>query len=285
MTIRESLDEIESWLQKACFQLVAAVVSDNATMTIKNWDDLFKRIADYQDLLYSISGSPFFEPFRDRGNTYEHKLSSMHGCLTLLSEVQRKVLYLDPIFLQGSLKDEQAQYNRFVAAPYQKVMSSIESDPIVLRILDVSLHQNLIENLTAVLSRLNRCQKALQECLEEKRSLMPRLYFIGDEELLEIIGQGANIEAVQKCLKKLFQAVSRINVDEKRNIVFSIESESGEIVRLIQVSVTVTDIANVIIVVFVPFYDLLNPQARFHLNLVIACSLKGKPRRMVCRFD
>jgi dynein heavy chain 2 len=272
VTIRESLDEIESWLQKACFQLAAAVVDENATRIIKNWDDLFKRIADNQDLLYSISGSPFYEPFRDRGNTYEYKLSSMHTCLTLLSEVQRKVLYLDPLFLQGSLKNEQAQYNRFVAAPYQKVMSLIESDPLVLRILDVSLHQNLIENLTAVISRLNRCQKALQECLEEKRSLMPRLYFVGDEELLELIGQGSNIEAVQKCLKKLFQAVSRINVDEKRNLVCSIESESGEIVRLNQVSVS--DIANAIIVVCATFYDLLNLQARSRLNLVIACSLK-----------
>lgn len=36
------------------------------------------------------------------------------------------------------------------------------------------------------------CQKALNDFLEEKRSKFSRFYFIGDDDLLEILGQAKN---------------------------------------------------------------------------------------------
>ena len=53
----------------------------------------------------------------------------------------------------------------------------------------------------------SRCQKALTDFLEAKRSAMPRFYFIGDDDLLEILGQAKNPAIIQAHLKKLFQVV------------------------------------------------------------------------------
>lgn len=52
-----------------------------------------------------------------------------------------------------------------------------------------------------------RCQKALSDFLEEKRSAMPRFYFIGDEDLLEILGQASSQDHshVNNSLLDLFQ--------------------------------------------------------------------------------
>lgn len=46
----------------------------------------------------------------------------------------------------------------------------------------------LKETLETVLSQLEVCQKALNDFLEEKRSKFPWFYFIGDDDLLEILG-------------------------------------------------------------------------------------------------
>lgn len=40
--------------------------------------------------------------------------------------------------------------------------------------------------------------------LQEKRSAFPRFYFIGDDDLLEILGQATNPHVIQSHLKKLF---------------------------------------------------------------------------------
>jgi Dynein heavy chain, N-terminal region 2 len=50
--------------------------------------------------------------------------------------------------------------------------------------------------------------QALADFLEQKRSALPRFYFIGDDDLLEILGQARNPAVIQEHLKKLFQGAS-----------------------------------------------------------------------------
>ena len=57
--------------------------------------------------------------------------------------------------------------------------------------------RGLKDQFATMLDQLERCQKALNSFLEEKRSAFPRLYFIGDEDLLEILGQSSNPEVIQ----------------------------------------------------------------------------------------
>ncbi|KER30421.1 hypothetical protein T265_03154 [Opisthorchis viverrini] len=58
--------------------------------------------------------------------------------------------------------------------------------------------------------QLARCQRALNEYLEEKRSVFPRFYFLGDDDLLEILGQATNPSVVQTHLRKLFQGIHHV---------------------------------------------------------------------------
>jgi len=62
---------------------------------------------------------------------------------------------------------------------------------------------NINNNLELMIEQLERCQKALNDFLEEKRAKYPRFYFIGDDDLLEILGQSKNKNVILTHLKKL----------------------------------------------------------------------------------
>jgi len=55
-----------------------------------------------------------------------------------------------------------------------------------------------------------------------------RFYFVGDEDLLEIIGNSKNIPRLQKHFKKMFAGVAMILLNEDNTVVTGIASKEGE---------------------------------------------------------
>jgi dynein heavy chain 2 len=51
-------------------------------------------------------------------------------------------------------------------------------------VIEISTIAGFLETLTTIMSQLERCQKALNDFLEEKRNKFPRFYFLGDDDML-----------------------------------------------------------------------------------------------------
>lgn len=64
-----------------------------------------------------------------------------------------------------------------------------------------------------------------------------RFYFVGDEDLLEIIGNSKNIPRLQKHFKKMFAGVHTIILDEEQTTVLGLASKEGEEVCVYALSV------------------------------------------------
>ena len=67
---------------------------------------------------------------------------------------------------------------------------------------------------------------------QEKRSIFPRFYFIGDDDLLEILGQATNPAVIQSHLKKLFAGIHSVQFDEANQHILAMRSLDGELVPL-----------------------------------------------------
>ena len=231
VTLREALHQLKVWGLDRRFALVSHQVSGKRGGTVslvKEWKDLFTEVADNQNLVSSLKDSPFFAPFADETEVWETALSTLADRLTHMNAIQRKWLYLQPIFARGALPQEQPRFRR-VDEDFQGIMASIEVDSLVKSFAQQRMRP---EHFTEMSAQLDLCQKALAEYLEEKRSMLPRFYFIGDDDLLEILGQAKNPEVIQAHLKKLFAGIHSVVFSEDAKQITAMKSIVGEVVPL-----------------------------------------------------
>ncbi|XP_075905861.1 cytoplasmic dynein 2 heavy chain 1 [Nelusetta ayraudi] len=229
VTIREALRELDLWGAAATFNLTEYTDSSRRTLTlIKDWKDVVNQVGDNRCLLQSLKDSPYYRSFQDKVSLWETRLSDLDEYLLNLNAIQRRWVYLEPIFGRGALPREEARFKR-VDEDFRSIMSDIQRDN---RVASLSSRAGIRNSLVTILDQLQRCQKSLNEFLEEKRSAFPRFYFIGDDDLLEILGQATNPTVIQSHLKKLFAGIHSVVFDDQCQHIVAMCSLEGEVVPL-----------------------------------------------------
>jgi dynein heavy chain 2 len=62
--------------------------------------------------------------------------------------------------------------------------------------------------------------------------VFPRFYFLGDDDLLEILGQSTKEQVIQAHLKKLFAGIHSVVFDDDGQNIMAMKSLEGEVVHL-----------------------------------------------------
>ena len=159
--------------------------------------------------------------------------NSVHFLANLSSDVwidvQRQWVYLEGIFsgsadIKHLLPVESSRFQN-INSEFLTVMKRVYKSPFVLDVLNIQGIQKSLERLADL---LNKIQKALGEYLERERSSFPRFYFVGDEDLLEIIGNSKDIVRIMKHLKKMFAGISTVTLDEEVTQIQGMASREGE---------------------------------------------------------
>eukprot|EP00392_Amoebophrya_sp_AT5.2_P002499 g2504.t1 len=231
VTIREALMEITSWFELTQFEFTFHTLNDGSNAQVplvKEWKDLLSAVSDKQALCNSLKDSRYFAGFKDQTQSYSEKLGTLDTVLLIMNKVQRKWVYLEPIFARGALPKERERFER-VNRDFRAMMRNFHQAKKVHYVCTV---RGIIEQFSSLQDQLDRCQKALNTYLEEKRSSFPRLYFIGDEDLLEILGQSSNPAVIQTHLKKLFAGIHSVEFEAKTHRILCMKSSLGEMVEL-----------------------------------------------------
>ncbi|KAF8746268.1 hypothetical protein AX14_000063 [Amanita brunnescens Koide BX004] len=204
----------------------------NKCRLIRGWDDLFTKCSENLNSLTAMKLSPYYKVFEEEASSWEEKLNRIHVLFDVWIDVQRQWVYLEGIFsgsadIKHLLPVESARFQN-INTEFLTVMKKVYKSPFVIDVMNIPGIQKSLERLADL---LNKIQKALGEYLERERSSFPRFYFVGDEDLLEIIGNSKDILRIMKHLKKMFAGISTIILDEDLTQIQGMASREGEEVR------------------------------------------------------
>ncbi|XP_006863561.1 PREDICTED: dynein heavy chain 2, axonemal [Chrysochloris asiatica] len=197
-------------------QLDIVPYKDKGHHRLRGTEEVFQALEDNQVSLSTMKASRFVRPFEKEVDHWERCLSLILEVIETVLTVQLQWMYLENIFLgediRKQLPNESALFDE-VSATWKSIMDRMNKDNNALR----STHYpGLLERLMEMNIILEDIQKSLDMYLETKRHTFPRFYFLSNDDLLEILGQSRNPEAVQPHLKKCFDNIKLLRIQKVR---------------------------------------------------------------------
>ncbi|CAJ0586706.1 unnamed protein product, partial [Mesorhabditis spiculigera] len=237
LTVAQGENALEEFLKQLREYWLAYEVElinyQNKTRIIKGWDDLFNKLKEHQNSLAAMKLSAYYKPFEEDALSWEDKLNKISSMFDVWIDVQRRWVYLDGLFsgsaeIASLMPNESSRFSS-ISAEFLGLMKKVIASP---RILDIDMMQGAQRLLERLAEMLAKIQKALGEYLERERSSFPRFDFVGDEDLLEIMGNSKDISRLQKHLKKMFAGVTAVTITEEDKRITEMHSREGETVVL-----------------------------------------------------
>ncbi|XP_055534643.1 cytoplasmic dynein 2 heavy chain 1 [Wyeomyia smithii] len=245
--IRQAIVELEQWAATALLKLIEHTDSKGTIVSlIKDYTETLNKIGDNQFLLQSAKNSTSYESFSDQADVWEEKLNNLDYVISHLNQIQKKWIYLEPIFGVGTLKREEAVF-KSIDKNFRYIMKEIADDPKVVSVNKINNVLSIIETLQ---SQISRCQNALSSFITTKRNAFSRFYFLSDDDLLEILGQSMKEAIIQKHIRKLFPGIYRLVIENDGSRIVAFCSEEGDQLQLtnpISISPVIEDWLSVLV--------------------------------------
>ncbi|XP_039385914.1 dynein heavy chain 14, axonemal isoform X18 [Mauremys reevesii] len=230
-TLEIMLNKIINLWNKTNFHLSPHRSETSTFMIISSAEDIMAQLEESQVTISTIKGSCYVGPIKNLVDAWDHKLNLFSRTLEEWLTCQRNWIYLEPIFhapeIQRQLPAEASIFSQ-VNNKWKEIMACTEDNPNALRAATTA---GVLEMLQTNNAHLEKIQKSLEDYLEIKRMIFPRFYFLSNAELLDILAESKNPEAVQPHLVKCFANIRKLYIrrhDQKSPVVVMIGSAEEE---------------------------------------------------------
>lgn len=191
-------------------------------------EDVTAKLDDSIVTISTIMGSRFIGAIQEEVEGWRKKLVTLQETLDEWLLVQKNWMYLENIFsapdIQRQLPDASKVFSH-VDTSWKTIMRRTNENP---HVLTSGTFPGIKETLQQHNAHLDKIQKNLEDYLETKRMAFPRFYFLSNDELLEILAQSKNPQAVQPHLRKCFENLVKLDFGDVPGSVDMIAMMSSE---------------------------------------------------------
>ncbi|CCW60171.1 unnamed protein product [Phytomonas sp. EM1] len=184
---------------------------------------------------------------RTQVDRWEARLKYMQATLDKWVEFQRNWVYLENIFSSSEIRSQwKDDAKRFEKADhfFKYLMRKAHDLPTAYRVLLINppsfdpgdptpSGRVLQQELEAYIVELERVLSSLEKKLEEKRRAFPRLYFLSNDDLLDVLAKVRTPELVMLHMLKIFDGIKTLVFGESSTIthLVSMEDEKVELIN------------------------------------------------------
>ena len=198
-------------------------------------DEVLELLEDHSLQLQGMAGmGKFVDFFRDQVTQWLSTLGEVDTNLKLLLTVERLWGSLESIFLgsadiRAQLPDDTRRFES-VDSDFKETMVEVQANPGVVACCSANEREQMLSNM---LKELEKCERALNEYLEIKKSMFPRFYFVSNAALLDILSNGNNPPRIMPHIGSVFDGIGDLALcySENQEAMIIEANRSGEIVN------------------------------------------------------
>lgn len=266
--VQSFLDGVSShWEDQSLWELVPH--RGGRCLVVKGWENVLTACDDHLSSLASLKLSPFYSPFEATALAWEARIQSLRSVIETWMDVQRRWLYLDGLLssqspvasdIRAQLPQEAARFSQ-ADGDLASISRKVAENPQVMAVLTLHVagsagfdsqnetgldanrlsaaqllslpSGNVSQRLSAVLENLERVHKGLSEYLHRTRSAFPRLFFLGDDDCLELLGSApalcrdADASGISRHLQTMFAGVTGLVLEKAHGSAVDRETPSS----------------------------------------------------------
>ena len=234
--VMSQLENLDKEMKHVEFDFESA--PDNETKLCRGIADINSLFEEFNLRVNVLRTNPHMKNFFEKLYEIEKTVKSVIEILVDFSILQRNWLYLNGIFsrseINKQLANEVKQFNNLDII-FKYTMKGLVSQPQVYKI---SHRDNFLNQLKKLNQDSDSIKQGLAIFLEQKRAYFPRLYFISNEELIDVYGKSEIIisDLIKgkplAFLQNLFEGVDIVKVNASTRKIYAMCSKSGEVVPL-----------------------------------------------------
>jgi dynein heavy chain len=223
VSIETSLNDLD--VQWDTVRLDIDKYKDRGHKIVKSLPAIFNILDESSVMLSSLKVSPHHVPFKTQIHEWELCLSTMSEALEAVSHVQKLWMYLESIFVSSDdsvvrqLPAEAATFER-VDSGIRVVMDLMHQDPLVKAAL---CNPTMLPELASMGKDLESVRKNLEDFLETKRQAFSRFYFVGNDDVLDVLGCNKDLKTMQPHVKKIFPNIASFLLKQNQRKIQEVE--------------------------------------------------------------